>query len=289
MENVGIQTSSMLVELNISSWTARKLDRRVSQEVDENKATRARAGNYNKNLLAGTSLLDSIIKYAANARQWHNKNTLPWSDNGLRLLPMSNFLHYKGQLNTLEENYNRLVDNFITAYPTLVSAAAFNLGDLFNREEYPEAEDVRGKFGFNYSFTPVPMAGDFRVDVGDAALNELRTHYEQQFTDRLDKAMREAWERLHDCLTHMKDRLTDDVVDGEAKPKIFRDSLVENAMELSDLLRHLNVTNDQKLEDARRQLHSALVGTDAKDLRDSRTARQDVRMQVEEILSKFDF
>jgi hypothetical protein len=202
---------------------------------------------------------------------------------------MANFLHYKGQLNTLEQNFNNLVENFIQAYPNLVSAAAFNLGDLFDREEYPEAEAVRNKFAFNYWFTPVPTAGDFRVDVGDSALNELRDHYEKQFNDRVNKAMREAWDRLHECLTHVKDRLTDEVVNGEVKPKIFRDSLVENAMELTELLRHLNVTNDQKLEDARRQLNSALVGTNAKDLRDSRTTREDVRMQVEEILGKFDF
>ena len=56
METIGIQTSAMLVELNISSWTARKLDRRVSDEVDATKATRARAGNYNKNFVARPQL-----------------------------------------------------------------------------------------------------------------------------------------------------------------------------------------------------------------------------------------
>ena len=61
METLGIHTSAMLVELNVSCWTARKLDRRVSEEVDANKATKARAGNYNKNLLAGTEILDSMF------------------------------------------------------------------------------------------------------------------------------------------------------------------------------------------------------------------------------------
>lgn len=289
METIGIQTSAMLVELNISSWTARKLDRRVSDEVDATKATRARAGNYNKNLLAGTQVLDSIIKYAANARAWHNKQTIPWSDNGLRLLPMPLFLDYKAQLNTLESNYNKLVDNFIEAYPNLVSAAAFNLGDLFDRDEYPEAEKVRTKFGFNYYFTPVPMAGDFRVDTNEAALAELKQHYEQQYNSRLEKAMRDVWQRMHDCLTHMKDRLTDEVVDGDIKKKIFRDSLIENAMELIDMMPALNLTNDPKLTQASNDLRKALVGMDVKELRDNKTARESVRMDVEEILSKFSF
>jgi hypothetical protein len=289
METIGIQTSAMLVELNISSWTARKLDRRVSDEVDATNATRARAGNYNKNLLAGTQVLDSIIKYAAQARAWHNRQTIPWSDNGLRLLPMPLFLDYKAQLNTLEQNYNKLVDNFIEAYPNLVSAAAFNLGDLFNRDEYPDAEVVRRKFGFAYYFTPVPMAGDFRVDTSEAALQELKEHYENQYNNRLENAMQDVWQRMFDCLTHMKDRLTDEVVAGDVKKKIFRDSLIENAMELINIMPALNLTNDPKLTQATQDLKRALLGVDVKTLRDNGTVRQDVRMQVEEILGKFQF
>lgn len=289
METIGIQTSAMLVELNISSWTARKLDRRVSDEVDATNATRARAGNYNKNLLAGTQVLDSIIKYAAQARAWHNRQTIPWSDNGLRLLPMPLFLDYKAQLNTLEQNYNKLVDNFIEAYPNLVSAAAFNLGDLFDRDEYPDAEVVRRKFGFAYYFTPVPMAGDFRVDTSEAALQELKEHYENQYNSRLENAMQDVWQRMFDCLTHMKDRLTDEVVAGDVKKKIFRDSLIENAMELINIMPALNLTNDPKLTQATQDLKRALLGVDVKTLRDNGTVREDVRMQVEEILGKFQF
>lgn len=285
-QSIGIQTSAMLVELNISTWTARKLDKRVSEEVDASKGTQARAGNYNKNLLAGTEMLDGIVKYAANARAWHNRQTLPWSDNGMRLLPMANFIDYKAQLNTLETNYNTLVDRFINAYPDLVSAAAFKLGSLFDRNEYPEAEQIRHKFGFNYFFSPVPLSGDFRIDTHEKALQELHMQFENEFDRRLKAAMQEAWERLYECLNHMRERLTDD---GE-KPKIFRDSLVNNAKELIVLLPKLNITNDEKLEQARVELEQALAGIDdAKELRDNRTIRQDVRARVDEILNKFDF
>jgi hypothetical protein len=52
----------------------------------------------------------------------------------------------------------------------------------------------------------------------------------------------------------------------------------------------LNVTNDEKLEQARVDLSKALMGIDdAKELRDSKDIRLDVRKQVEDILNKFDF
>lgn len=286
MEKLGIQTSSMLVELNISCWTARKLDRRVSEEVDANKATKARAGNYNKNLLAGTNLLDSIVKYAANARAWHNNQTLPWSDKGTRLLPVVNFIAYKQQLNQLESNYNRLVTSFLDAYPNLVSAAAFNLGDLFNREDYPEVDRVAGKFGFSYFFTPVPDAGDFRIDINNSIQNELEQQFNSQFERRVEGAMRDVWDRLHDVLLHMKDRLTDE---EDGKRKNFHKTMLENANQLIEILPALNITKDAKLEDARKDLIKALQGLETDDLKDNPTTRLDVRTQVDEILSKFDF
>jgi len=284
METTGIHTSAMLIELNISTWTARKLDKRVSEEVDVNKQTKARAGNYNKNLLAGTEVLDALVKYSANARAWHNRQTLPWSDSGMRLLPMASFFEYKNQLGILENNFNLLVDSFIKSYPDLVSAAAFTLGTMFNREEYPSADSIKGKFGFNYFFSPVPVSGDFRVDAGEAAIKELQMHYESEFDRRLQTAMQEAWDRLYDCLGHMKDRLTDD---GEKK-KIFRDSLIDNANELVEALKHINITKDPKLEQARVELAQAIVGVEAKELRDNKTIRQDVLTQVDSILSKFE-
>jgi hypothetical protein len=292
--SISIASSAMLVELSISSWTARKLDKKVSTQVDLDKQTKTRAGNYNKNLLAGTGFLDTITKYAANARAWHISQTLPWSDNGLRLLPMSNFMTYKQNLTTLETNYQALVDKFIIAYPNLVSAAAFQLGDLFNRDEYPEAEKIVNKFKFTVNYLPVPMAGDFRIDIGEEAKAELVANCEKAYTDRLNNAMKDAWGRLHECLMRLSERLTVDVVQDEDgsntyKSRIFRDSLVENAVELVDLLKHFNLTGDKNMELARNELAVAIMNHDADDLRENHIARVTVKQKVDDILSKFTF
>jgi len=57
-----IQNSSMLIDLNISVWTGRKMDKKVSEEIDASKGTHARAGNYHKKLLAGTQKLNDLTK-----------------------------------------------------------------------------------------------------------------------------------------------------------------------------------------------------------------------------------
>jgi hypothetical protein len=270
-------------------WTARKLDKRVSQEVDEAKATKTRAGNYHKNLLAGSGKLEEITKLANAIRTWHYGITQPWGDNGDRVLPMTLFADYRSKLTEYETQFAASVNNFLGEYDTLVAAAAFQLGNLFNREDYPEREHIISKFGFRYAFSPVPLAGDFRVDINEQGLEELRSHYEGVMADRTKTMMQDAWDRLYDALTKMSERLADDIdpSTGEAKRKIFRDSLVDNATEVCKLLRHFNVTNDTKLEAMRQQLEDTMRGVDAQSLRDSDVLRDQTKKKVDALLDKF--
>lgn len=291
---ISIGSSAMLVELSIRSWTGRKLDKKVSAEVDSAKNAKVSVVNANKNLMAGTGVLEKITKYAAGTRAWHVSRTLPWSDNGSRLLPMSNFIAYKEHLGKMEEEYNALVDKFVDSYPNLVIAAAFQLGDLFDRTEYPEVHTLRQRFAFEYNFFPVPTAGDFRIDINEEAKAEILANCESAYNSRLENAMRDAWERLKDCLTRMSDRLMVDVVhDDEGNPshefRVFRDSLITNAKELTDLLKHLNLTQDPMMEQARRDLNHVLIKYDADTLRESFTARKDAKAQVDAILNKMSF
>lgn len=276
-----IQNSAMLVDLNISLWTARKMDKKVSQEIDNAKNTRAKGGNYHKSLLAGTHKLEQVQKLVSAIRVWHYTNTLPWSDGGSRLLPMTNFFEYKAKLNEFEQEFELAVRDFLNEYPTLVSAAAFTLGDLFDHTEYPSVDTLVDKFKFKYVFLPVPSAGDFRVDVEDSYVKELKSQYESFYESKLGDAMADAWGRLHDCLTKMSEKLA-----GEEK-QIFRDSLVTNATELCSLLTKLNVTNDAKLEQARQSLEKALLGVSPDELRKYDDARLDVKAKVDAILDMF--
>jgi hypothetical protein len=271
----------MLVDLNISVWTGRKMDKTVSDEIDASKHTKARAGNYHKKLLAGTARLDELQKLVATIRVWHYEQTLPWSDGGSRLLPMKNFFDYKATLGDYERQFDEAVKDFLLEYDTLVTAAAFQLGDLFNKEDYPEAIKLMSKFRMRYVFLPVPDAGDFRIDVNEASKTELQAQYEKFYNDKLNDAMQDAWDRLHNCLTRMSDKLAGD------EKQIFRDSLVNNAADMCELLTKLNVTNDPKLESARKTLESALIGVTATDLRKDDALRLDTKAKVDAILGMF--
>lgn len=287
---LNIDTCAMLVEFNASVWTARKLDKTTTNEVVASKNAGAKdAARVNKHLLAGRTELDIIQQAVGRARQFVYDNTAPWSDSGLRLLPTINFMKFTERMNDFEEEMETLVKAFVVIYPTLITAQALALGDMFKRDDYPTANEMMTKFSFRVNYMPVPSSGDFRVDVGNQAQAELKARLESLTQERIDSAMADVRERLSTHLKRMSDRLTTDYVGGEAKQRRFHDTLVDGALELCDLTKALNVTNDLALETARSQLEQLLVGVTPTDLRKNEAIRQDVKRNVDAILDKFNF
>ena len=287
---LNIDTCAMLVEFNASVWTARKLDKTTTNEVVASKNAGAKdAARVNKHLLAGRTELDIIQQAVGRARQFVYDNTAPWSDSGLRLLPTINFMKFTERMNDFEEEMEALVKAFVVIYPTLITAQALALGDMFKRDDYPSANEMMTKFSFRVNYMPVPSSGDFRVDVGNQAQAELKARLESLTQERIDSAMADVRERLSTHLKRMSDRLTTDYIGGEAKQRRFHDTLVDGALELCDLTKALNVTNDVTLETARSQLEQLLVGVTPTDLRKNEAIRQDVKRNVDAILDKFNF
>jgi hypothetical protein len=242
--------------------------------------------------MAGAKALDHVATLGGALRTWHYSRTLAWSDRGTRLLPVALFPDYKAELDKRVDELRRAVDIFLAQYSTLVSAAAFSLGDLFNAEEYPTVDEVRAKFRVDYVFLPVPTSGDFRVDVVQDVAATLRTEYESYYGRKLNEAMKDAWDRLSECVKRISQQLSDADTPRETKKGLvhrrkFHDSLIENANELCGVLTALNVTNDEKLEQARQALERAINNRTADDLRESDELRRDTKARVDAILEMF--
>ena len=279
--NTNNTINACICELNISVWTARKHDKAASREVKFDKGAHSDdAARVNKNLMAGMANLKKVTDFVASTRSNFYTMTLPWSDSGQRLIPMAQFFELKQWINTQEIEFNSIVGEFLREYPTLISAQAFQLGALFNRNEYPSVDEIRHKFGFRVGFLPLPQAGDFRVDATAEVINEMEEQYKETLNTRIQQVNEDLWERLHSTIKHMADRMG---VGADGKKNIFRDSMVDNAVDLCDLLKRLNITNDQKLEKARASLESALLGVDATELR-KEGAREEMAIKLDSIL-----
>jgi hypothetical protein len=278
-----ISTSAMLVELNISTWSGRKLDKQVSAEIDAQKHTNTikGAGNYNKKLFADEPTFEALTKYAGTVRTYHYFATMPWSDSGLRLLPTSLFFDYQKQITDHESKFRFLMDNFYNDYDNMVARAYNKLGALFNQEDYPDRDSVIDRFRISAKYLPVPEVGDFRVNVGNEALEYLKQSYEAFHTEQLNKAYADAWERTYEALKNMSTKLAGD------NKQIFRDTLVTNVRDMTDLLEKFNITDDENMRRASNKIKDALLGITPDALREDDYLRLDTKAKVDAILKEF--
>lgn len=284
---MSISSSSILAELNISVWTANKLDKRITNDVlAANGATNLDAGQFRKNLMSGTTLRKDIADFAASCRLWHNTTTLPWADRGARLLPTSLFLDYKEEANKRKARFDHMVTHFLREYPTLQAQAQQHLGTLYDPSDYPSTEEVASKFGYRMVFTPLPEAGDFRLDIANEDLELLRSQYEASLTERVTEAMQSQWDKLHDLLARMSEKLVEP--EGEDKRR-WHDTFITNAHEMCAMLGHLNVTKDPKLEEARRSLERAVLGVSIEDVKSDIDTREDVKAKLDNILKQYEW
>lgn len=286
-----IASSAVLIDLSISTWTGRKLDKRASQDVTNQAGAAKGVANVSKKLLGDCAELDAVQKFAANARNIHYAMTTPWSDLGLRLCTTRAYLGsdtragYEKEMSGLQAEFFRLTDTFLQAYDWEIQNAQLKLGSLFNPDEYPTVDALKSKFRFRFAAMPVPEAGDWRLDVGNEAAESLRGQYEKFYSDQLKTAMGDVWQRTYEALSKMSERL--DYGDDTNK-KIFRDSLVSNVKDMIVMLEEFNIANDPVMDKAAKDLSLALEGVTPEGLREDAYLRAQTKQQVDAVRKTID-
>ena len=282
IEVPSLATSAMLVELNISVWTGRKKDKRESKTVANQNYADSNVVSVNKMLLGDCDKLKAINELRGKMRNHvHYAMTMPWSDVGtVRLLSTKAYPDYHQQMTALIAEGEQLVDEFVEDFDFAKARAQAQLGNLYVASDYPSAEQIRSKFGFRLNYSPLPDAGDFRVDIGNEAVAQLKADYDKFYGEQLTKAMGDVWKRMHTALSNMSDKLTD----SNGKKQVFRDTLVSNALSMVDLLTTCNVTGDSQMEAMRQRLESTLRGVTPEGLRDDEFLRAETKSKVDDLL-----
>ena len=287
----GVACGAIVVDLTISTYSGRKKDKKTQGEVVAAKGSgSSKAASVYKSLFAECKELEAITKYGAVVRLSHYRLTRPWSDMGSRILPTARLLEYCDVMNAHDAEFGKLVTVFLDKYDTLVSAAAFQLGSLFDRTEYPSRSTLASKFGIFRAEYPLPTGGDWRLDLDSVKQQELVEKYQKRFEQQLAKAQQENWQQLYEALKLFSGKLTDKVdTDGEAVPQRLYETMISGAQDLVGLLKDMNFGKDPALEKARQQLENAIAGVTIEDLRKSEGTRVLTKQKVDAVLSAFDW
>lgn len=272
-----LSDKGMIVNVVIGQWSGRKDDKQVAKDVEARHQT-SNAGRYLKNLIDDREL--KVVHQASSAiRKFVGEQTMPWGDNGDRLLPAVHHLDFLKDYRNLQADFQDAVATFLGVYPRLVTDAQQTLKTMFRAQDYPSTQQMKNKFKLRLSVQPIANLDDFRLEVDPAEMETLRNQMEQEFYERITNATRDIWDRIRTAVGRMAEKLS------EKDPK-FHDTLVTHIQDLVELLPKLNITGDPAILQAVDSMRSLVV--DPRNLRSNEVFRSQKAKQAQAILNKFD-
>lgn len=286
---ISLASSAVLVSVDVNVWSATKQDRVISDEVTTAKKADKHAGRYVKNLLADHPKHKALVNYRQTIYNWLKRRTYRWNQSQ-DLLPAIDMPKFMGEFHHHEAEFNKLKDEFLASYESIVSDMAFKQGDMFNRDDYPTTKEIENKFDVNLYVSDVPMQ-DFRCQIAQDIADDLFKTYSKQsetiIRDIMEQQVgrfKEVMESISHCCGYDESEK-----DGETKIKKRKiyDSTIQKARDMCETFKQFNLTNNEELEKARVQLENTLRGVTAEDIRESDAIRSSVKGGIDDILSKF--
>lgn len=287
MEDLDIRNYGTLVSLNTLRWHAKVRDHRAADAAASASGADAAAFEARKRLLVGADEKLKRVHTAIDAaRTEHYKMTLPWSTVGVndhgkrsgpRLLPNTLFFDYTQKMAKYKNEMDVALDDFVTAYPSLIAIAQQKLGTSFDRSQYPAPSQIKQHFGLSFDFLPIPTGDDF----GNVTLQQaekLAMNVNKRTKQMLENAMQDAWKRLQDDMEHAFNSLNN----PNAK---FHYTLIEKMKEHASMLTHLNVTKDPRIEAIRARIEKDLAKRDIKDIRKDDALRKHLAGEARAVLT----
>jgi hypothetical protein len=208
--------------------------------------------------------------------------SLPFPEPGIRLIRQELLEDFDSQLKSFQCQLAETVEHLNEVFNDLKLAARGRLGQLYNSADYPVS--LTGLFAVEWDYPSVEPPDYLRQ------LNpELYRQECQRASARFSEAVRLAEEaftsELAGLVAHLRERITG-AADG--KPKVFRDSAVENFQEFFTRFRTLNIGSSAELDQLVEQAKAILQGVEPIELRDSSTLRAQVAQDLESVQQTLD-
>jgi hypothetical protein len=259
---------------------------------DKEESIKFGAGNVTKHLFEGkdnpvketNAVFGALYKYV-------NDMTVPWAT-GVRLLNANLYMEFSTELRKCIDDANRAVDKLVGDWDTAVQtdynrmlriAHAKGKPNIANINDYPDAQTLRSKYGVDVQYMPVPTADGFDPRLGMSEADQASVQ------DRVDDAEANGAKYvIKQMLDPMSDAVKKLQVNIGDKGSIFRDSLIDNMVEVADRMGRINISDDPVIADRIRDLRS-LVGTYANNkdvLRNSQSVRSKAATQIDTLVGQ---
>lgn len=280
-KNLAIPTlaeRAMLVRLKRSMYQPYAFDASTTAQVEMQTGVR-KAGRFNKRLFLDCYELRDANSALNDVYTFHMRNTVPWLDDGVRMLPASLYFEYNQTMSDLIRTAKAKIAKLVERWDYLVQQDMLRLGPLANSSDYPR--DVACCYEVAVKFMPVPDVADFRVQISDedkATLQSAIEEAEQGVAKYLLQEMLDPIRRAAEKLA---------VPIGE-EGAIFRDTLMSNITDVVDRAKKLNISNDPQVAAVVDEITQSIsvYARNPDRLREDVGARLDAQTKLDGIMSK---
>jgi hypothetical protein len=277
-----IASSALIVNLSRSVPDLIKNDPEAAKALARIKNADVGAVTARKSLIDSPALKD-LQRLSREIYQWHIKNTVPWGDLGQRLKDNAGLIDYRNTMNKFEIQFEALANKVVYEYPACCARAQNRLGDLYDPALFPSVEELRRKMRLRVTYEPIADPSNFIVQIGDQAAEEMKKQYNEVLSSRMEGISNYIYEKLREPLTNLVKRIDYDRMDT---PTGFRNTIVDNVMQIVELMGSCNFNADPKIDRLRRELRDALRGVTPDALREDSALRQHTKQEVQKIIDQ---
>lgn len=303
-----MQNQPALQEIAVKSmvafkcWTAHKIDQDATEQTLNNYQAFEGAGRFNKALI-DKAHLGTLRKIIQDARKYWHSVTLPWGNEGSRILPGAKIFEFESKMREFQRVFEEEYDKLEANYASIVDEQKKILGNMYNPDDYPSIEELRQKFGFEngklgikVEISGIESTDDIRLDMTEPLINRLKNQAAEEEREKIIEATRDIYRRLVQKLSAMVERLEATKMDKKTNDEVyakFKNATITNLVEILKLVPLLNIAGDETLNEVSRQLSEKLADIDPVYIRNDEQIRKEVvatgKKAMEQLERKMDF
>jgi hypothetical protein len=257
---------------------------------EEQKARAADAfGAEGDFLSAGKKLIDTrdpafraVTSVRHRTTSYFKAKSLSFPEPGIRLVRQDDLEAISNEMNRFQGELTDTVAALDERFDALKSAARERLGRLYSVSDYPEA--LIGLFDVAWDFPSVEPPSYLR-DLSPDLYRQECERVQARFDEAVQLAEAAFLDELARLVEHLTERLSGQ---DDGRPKVFRDSAVENLSGFFERFRQLNIRSNPQLDELVADAQRVVRGVEPQQLRDNPALRQQVATQLAGVQSVVD-
>ena len=265
---------------------------RNPQDADGRTETRkrpSRSGTDAKFLSAGKRLLDTahpaykaVTAVRSQVIAYWKSMSLPYPEPGIRLIRQDRIDEFTAKIREFQTELAEAVENLDRHYHELKTNARERLGSLFNAGDYPES--LARAFAIDCDFPSVEPP-EYLQQLNPQLYEQECQRMQERFSEAVRLAEEAFTAELAKLVSHLTERLNGQ---DDGKPKVFRDTAIENLGEFFQRFRELSVRSNDQLDRLVADAQRVIRGVEPQALRDNAGLRQHVATEMSRVQSVLD-